>query len=437
MKTLQTTATIIDGTTSHDISVPAGTTVSGMLSQWSFEAQGKTLVDEQGRRIRHNESFGYDLNSGCVLYLQPWEQAETTGQRWRSNSTVSEKQPIATQALWTVIISLLTLLSVLVNLGYIPLNSWGPHLGLAFVFLGFCVLVLRTYKLSNSVWPALLMPVPFGAALSLFIPHPELISSWTVPLSVLWFGTIVSFGLRFLRDHDFHNIVSWAWLISALLVSVSYLLQLTTLVFGGVLVGLGVYGLAFSGLLALRVPLNQTLDFVGIRSTVTAVRSPDIPSATRITPQRVNRTIRQADARRKATVAVSSLSFLIGSWLIAPGMNLNSIEGWSTVVVLVTGWLYLSLNPRTARDSFIRWCPRVVVAVSVTVVPGVSSLEFSSGLILLFLGLAVLLVGILLARDIYAPGWTRFADIVQLSCLGLNLPAVVAAAGAFTAMQAM
>lgn len=437
MSTEQTTATIVDGTQRLDVSVPVGTTVSGVLAQLERPLWNIELVDELGRTVPATESFGTQIPPGTVLHLR--DTTATTAQR--DDARNSERTGTGAMPGWAAAVAVV----VLVGLTTVLSTVLSEHRSIAVMVALFLVLTLvsaqlvRRERVTRSIWWAIAVPLPVAIGVTGLISLPTLAAGWAFALAVCWAAAVAAFGVRAWKRHEYTDAATRVWLFPAIGLSVISLAQMPDGIAGPVLLAVGVMGLAFAPMLSLKVPENQLLHLNTVMLTTDSVHAPDAPEPARVTMPRARRTVRLGNGLRITAVLLACVAMLVGSALTAGRIRLDSVEGWSSLVAFVLGLVVFVLNPRTARDQFTRWAPRLT-AMAVLLAGALLSSAAAAvwwWLSVAAIGVAAIGTGVALARNVYAPAMTRLGDIIGQISLALAVPAAAVAAGAFTLTRTM
>lgn len=437
MSTEQTTATIVDGTQRLDVSVPVGTTVSGVLAQLERPLWNIELVDELGRTVPATDSFGTQIPPGTVLHLR--DTAATTAQHDHADESLRTgtlaMSGWATAGSVVVLAGITTALSTVLN----------QHRSTAIMVALFLVLALvsaqlvRRERVTLSIWWAIAAPLPVSIGVTGLISLPNLATWWTFALAVCWAAAVAAFGVRAWKRHEYTDAATRVWLFPAIGLSVIAVAQMPDGLAGPLLIAVGVMGLAFAPMLSLKVPENQLLHLNTVMLTTDSVHAPDAPEPARVTMPRARRTVRLGNGLRITAVLLACAAMLAGSALTAGQIRLDSVEGWSSLVAFVLGLVVFVLNPRTARDQFTRWAPRLT-AMAVLLCGALFSSAAAAvwwWLAVAAIGVAAIGTGVALARNVYAPAMTRLGDIIGQISLALAVPAAAVAAGAFTLTRTM
>lgn len=437
MSTEQTTATIVDGTQRLDVSVPVGTTVSGVLAQLERPLWNIELVDELGRTVPATESFGTQIPPGTVLHLR---DAAASPEHRSDGGGVDRSGPFAMSG-WAaaVAVAVLAGLTTVLSTVLSDHRSTPAMLALFLVQALVSVQLVRRDRVTESIWWSMVAPLPVAIGVTGLIGLPQLATGWAFALAVCWSAAVAAFGVRAWKRHEYTDAATRVWLLPAVGLSAIALTRMPDGVAGPVLIAVGVMGLAFAPMLSLKVPENQLLHLNTVMLTTDSVHTPDAPEPSRVTMPRARRTVRLGNGLRITAVLLACAAMLAGSALTAGRIRLDSVEGWASLVAFVLGLVVFVLNPRTARDQFTRWAPRLT-AMTVLLAGSLLSSETAAAwwwLAVVGIGVAAIGTGVALARNVYAPAMTRLGDIIGQISLALAVPAAAVAAGAFTLTRTM
>ena len=437
MPTATTNATIYRNNEALDFSVPVGTTVRGMLQQLDRGDERYRLCDELGRTLGETETFGKSLPSGVVLYTARYDEADATATVSEDIKAAKSQREVSVHLLASIL--LLTGLSIGMSLVMPSSGDYWPRLGLALALIAaFGLMVWQQYP-TRKPWAGLVTPIPAAAAAGALVLHPELIAGWSYAMTFLWGGAIAAFFTRLVRQHEFTDTAVRMWLAAAVAISAVSIAQVPSDIAGPIGLAGSVLLLTTSASSSLRVPESQLLNMPAVLSTAPSVHAPDVPEPARITSRRVRHTLRQGSTLRIIAVSLSGILALVSAPAVFAIAARETLEGWTALALIGVAILTFTLYPRDARNAFTRWVPRLIVIAllcTALLVHPVGEVSMWVGAAL-FLGAALIGIGIWLNHGMYAPALTRGADILENIAVMSSTPLALIAAGAFSAVRAM
>ena len=428
MPTTHTVATVVRGDERFDVAVPLGTTVSGVVSAFGTSIDRVPVTDELGRHLDAREAFGKSLGPGAVVVI-----GATANEEARAATQIrAERVPFPTAAV--------TALGVLVSLS--PVVALLPAFGLWVRVLLAVVLTAAAVRLlappaNRPRWQLLLAPAVAAAAVAAVVPHPDLIAPWSYALVFTWSGLAVAMLARVLVRDEFVEVAAIAWLLPALTISIVSFSRLAPEIAAPLVLTASIALLGFAPTNAVRVPESQLLHLPMVLNTALSVHTPEVTEPAPVTPRRVRHTMRLGVALHSSFIALACLGVLTSAGAVSGMLAAGTLESWGALALLGLAVLQFSLQPRGAHSSFARWAPRMVVVVLIAVLAlaapfGATWWWFAA----IVAGAATLIgFGVWAQRTMYAPLLTRLADVAERISLALALPALLVAAGFFSAVR--
>ena len=106
MATPLASATILDGASRHDVSVPVGTSVAGLMSMLQIDLTpgGLQLTHPDGRVIDTGSVLGQDLASGTVITLSGSAERAQAARQTATRTASPWLRPILTLAVFLTLV---------------------------------------------------------------------------------------------------------------------------------------------------------------------------------------------------------------------------------------------------------------------------------------------------------------------------------------------
>lgn len=428
----QTTATLYRGDQVLDITVPARSTVAGVLAQVSTASDPVDAFDELGRKLAESEVFGATIPAGSTIFLRSRHEATSAERTSAVKAAAQVEQRISLAPLAAICI--LTALSPIISL--LMASNWPLRFTLAAILAVAAVSLLWRLP-TQPIWHGLTAPVVAAASGAVLVPHPAIAAGWSYALAFTWAGVLAAMLVPTLHRHEHYESAIRLWVIPAAGLSIISIVQTNNAIAAplGVAAAVAMLGLAPS--LSVRVPDEQLVDMPAVMSTAPSVHAPETRPPARITPARVRHTLRLASGLY--TVAISTACIVLVA--SAPGVmavvGQPTIEGWAALALICIAFAHFLLQPRDSRTAFARWTPRLVVVVLLcgflAMRPPGDDLVWIGGAAAGAAGCCA--VGIWIRHGMYAPLITRMADVFERVALGLAIPAAIVTSGLFSAVR--
>lgn len=186
----------------------------------------------------------------------------------------------------------------------------------------------------------------------------------------------------------------------------------------------------------MRIPATQLLDMPLVTTSAPTVRSPEVPSPSRITGRRVNRTVTDATSRTRLVQYVGLGLIFVGAPVIYSMVGIHSTRQIACLVLVCASVIALVVVPRERRWASSRVVPRVgalILLATLLISPASRGLVGNAyaAAALVVLGCVSLMWTRMRAEQDHAPLIGRFADIFQALSLTVIFPASFFAADLF------
>ena len=109
----------------------------------------------------------------------------------------------------------------------------------------------------------------------------------------------------------------------------------------------------------MRIPATQLLDMPLVTTSAPTVRSPEVPSPSRITGRRVNRTVTDATSRTRLVQYVGLGLIFVGAPVIYSMVGIHSTRQIACLILVCASVIALVVVPRERRWASSRVVPRV------------------------------------------------------------------------------
>lgn len=439
MATSLASATIERAGDLTDIAVPRGTTVAGLLAMMRIDTSTGdlhvTLAD--GSPADASWVVGDDIPSGSLLSVAGQHASRTAVRRALRAQAHPWTLPSSTVTLALMLLAALTGVALVG-----PLTGLSPRLPTplapAASLLGallVTVLVLRS-PLTRSA-PGLLAlslavaPLPLG----LLDPRDPSQVAVAVPLAAWTAFSLAAVAWALGRSRAAAALAA-GWLTVAVAATVVLALGVEATTWAPLLVAVAVLVLAAAPDMAVNVPSTQLLDLPLVTTSAPTVRAAAVRPPARITPGRVQRTVRDASALSDTVVMLCCAAVPVGAPVLGSMADPSTWEGRAALGLALLAVAALSLLPRASRSPLARILPRASACLLLVVVltgPLASSFASPEALAALLVILGLVVVGWTLAvtRDPRSAFIARMADVLHSVAMVLILPVAVYAAGLF------
>lgn len=420
----------------RDVSVPFGTTLSGLLSMLGVSIVGseQQIVSSDGSPVHGADVIGHAIPSGSLLIVRDNTLSARGG--GRASSRVVSEVPYA--LLTGAVVRILPVLSVVALVYVFPLWALAPGLSTtfravlaavavlsAFVFLarGFSYSAFSHLGLTLAVGACCLGFLPLSGSLSLLAPVVFCAAASLVSLLV-WVGARNSGSAA----------ITLLWLLSLVVSAFSswFSLPLSSVAVFALLVSVWL-GIS-AGSYSLRIPDSQLIDLPLVRTLAPSVRAPIAKSPAKITLPRVMRSV---DDGRDCYVALVLWASVVGALAMvacSSVIDLVSLRGVASLVLVLgasVSFATVSRQHRIRLSALLMRIPPVVGLIAVSVVLSGQLPFFVLALVVLVFAAVLPLLQLLDSESTSSVWRSRLADIAQ-SIVLLALPiAAVFASGLF------
>lgn len=422
----------------HDLSVPRGTTVAGLLAMLEVDtSNGQYAVSlPNGQEASLSAALGHDLPSGSIISVTGTaasRQAEIEARERIESPWFNHALTRASVAFF--LIPLHTLGVLLPLLGLLPT----PSLGLRILIATLSTLILGSmliYRVHHrSAGDHLFLTLLAGSTLLALLPSsPQAHALAPMTVTTGAFLTSLTLWIRS-RSYTAATFV-FLWAGGAVLTLLSSFLSIPLTALAPLALAFAIWGIASTSAFSLRVPDSQLIDLPLVRTVAPSVRAPHTPSPAKITAARVMRTIREGQEISRSLTAAWSLLALICIPLVSINLDTPSLQGWASLPLLLAATVSLSLLPRTAKGRGIHLLPRIpAIAGFIALIITINAhWEFTpTGTVLALVVTAFLIVTttLSLSQRPHSAFIGRTADILQALSLLLLLPSSALASGLF------
>lgn len=431
-------ATVRHNGEQHDLSVPRGTTVAGLLAMLEIDASSSehriTLAD--GRPVPLSAAIGRDLPSGIMFSITGTEasrQAQREAQRRTQHPWFIQALTRSSVALFLIALHFLAV--ALPLLGLIPTPTLAYRIVIAIVS-GLVLTSVITLPTRRHA-PTELLFVNLLAGSTLLALLPDTPHARTLAPMFFMVGAFLTALILWLRSRS-HTAATFIILWTAALLTTALALY-TAIPFTSIAplgAALAVWGIATTSSFSVRVPDTQLIDLPLVRTVAPSVRAPHIPSPARITTARITRTIHEGQ---------EISSSLITAWTGLALLSLPSVtrmalqpdmRGWASLALLTLVTISLALLPRLTSARIGHLLPRIpaicgVIALTIVVSSRWNINVAGAALALICIAVTIVSTALALHNRPHSAFIGRSADLLQTLSLFGVLPASVIASGLF------
>ena len=408
----QAAVTVTDASGTQDLIVPLGTTVTGLLSMLDIDSTDPSLqiTGADGRALNLGAVLGTDLPQGVLIsitsgrerQIQEQRAIERTSDPWFRPSLALSICALLAFAMDAVLIFCTLFAQLLTIIAGVP---WWAPLTIGVLSLALCLVVLYQERVHSNAgllsgWTLAaglsflgVLPALGSAGIYLEASQISTMSQVAALLFPLWGATGVALGLWLWRPTPLTSAHALSWgVLTASATVLTYLNASLTRV-APFAIACAVCAITASPSLSVRIPATQLLDMPLVTTSAPTVRAPEVPSPSRITGRRVNRTVTDATSRTRLVqylglgliiVAVPVIYSMIGihRWCWYAHQSLR----WSLFPASAAG-LPRELFPAWERSFCLQRClfpppPEPFLALPLR------QLFLSSSVVFLFCGLA-------------------------------------------------
>lgn len=419
-----------------DVSVPSGTTLSGLLSMLGVSLVGseQQIVSSDGAPVHGGDVIGRSIPSGTLLIVR--DNTLTSRGTVRGSAMASNEAPYALLArgvlLTLAVLSVVALVYVLPSWALFPALSTTFRAVLAGVGMASALLILaRGFIYSPLNHLGLTLAV--GAFSLGFLPVEGPLSL-LAPVVFSAAASLVSLLVWLVSRNPGSAAITLLWLLTLVVAALSswFALSLTQVAAFAVLfaVWLGIS----AGRYSLRIPDSQLIDLPLVRTLAPSVRAPVAKSPAKITLPRVMRTIHDGHDGYTALVVWASLLGLFGMVACSSIIDLDSTRGIASLVLVLgaaASFATVSRHHRIRLSALFMRIPPVVGVAAVSIALSQQVPFLVVALVVLLCAAILPLIQLLDGQSTSSVWRSRIADISQ-SIVLLSLPiAAVFASGLF------
>lgn len=252
----------------------------------------------------------------------------------------------------------------------------------------------------------------------------------------LWGATGVALGLWLWRPTPLTSAHALSWgVLTASATVLTYLNASLTRV-APFAIACAVCAITASPSLSVRIPATQLLDMPLVTTSAPTVRAPEVPSPSRITGRRVNRTVTDATSRTRLVQYLGLGLIIVAVPVIYSMIGIHSWQQIASLVLVCASVIALVVVPRERRWASSRVVPRVgavILLATLLISPASRALLGTpiAAAVLIFIGCVSLLWTRLRSGKEQSALIGRFTDIFQALSLTVVFPAAFFAADLF------
>ena len=304
----QAAVTVTDASGTQDLIVPLGTTVTGLLSMLDIDSTDPSLqiTGADGRALNLGAVLGTDLPQGVLIsitsgrerQIQEQRAIERTSDPWFRPSLVLTICGLLACAMDALLIFCALIAPRFAAKFSLP---WWAMLTVGALSLLLCLLMLYQRRVHTNA--GLLCAWTLSAGISFLGLLPALgnagiyaeasqimtMSQVAALLFPLWGATGVALGLWLWRSTPLSSAHAVSWGLLTGCATVLTFLNAPLHRVAPFAIAFAVCAITASPSLSVRIPATQLLDMPLVTTSAPTVRSPEVPSPSRITGRRVNR----------------------------------------------------------------------------------------------------------------------------------------------------
>jgi len=451
----QAAVTVTDASGVKDLVVPLGTTVTGLLSMLDIDSSDPSLqiTGADGRPLNLGAVLGTDLPQGVLISITSGRERQRQEKRaierasdpWFRPSLALSICALLAFAMDAVLIFCTLFAQLLTIIAGVP---WWAPLTIGVLSLALCLVVLYQKHVHSNA--GLLSGWTLGAGLSFLGVLPALgsagiyleasqistMSQVAALLFPLWGATGVALGLWLWRPTPLTSAHALSWgVLTASATVLTYLNASLTRV-APFAIACAVCAITASPSLSVRIPATQLLDMPLVTTSAPTVRAPEVPSPSRITGRRVNRTVTDATSRTRLVQYLGLGLIIVAVPVIYSMIGIHSWQQIASLVLVCASVIALVVVPRERRWASSRVVPRVgavILLATLLISPASRALLGTpiAAAVLVFIGCVSLLWTRLRSGKEQSALIGRFTDIFQALSLTVVFPAAFFAADLF------
>ena len=451
----QAAVTVTDASGTQDLIVPLGTTVTGLLSMLDIDSTDPSLqiTGADGRALDMGAVLGTDLPQGVLIsitsgrerQIQEQRAIERTSDPWFRPSLVLTICGLLACAMDALLIFCALIAPRFAAKFSLP---WWAMLTVGALSLLLCLFMLYQHRVHTNAGLLCAWTLSAGSSFLGLLPalgnariYAEASQIMTMSqvaalLFPLWGATGVALGLWLWRSTPLSSAHAVSWGLLTGCATVLTFLNAPLHRVAPFAIAFAVCAITASPSLSVRIPATQLLDMPLVTTSAPTVRSPEVPSPSRITGRRVNRTVTDATSRTRLVQYVSLGLIFVGAPVIYSMVGIHSPQQIACLVLVCASVIALVVVPRERRWASSRVVPRVgalILLATLLISPASRDLVGNAyaAAALVVLGCASLMWTRMRAEQDHSPLIGRFADIFQALSLTVIFPASFFAADLF------
>lgn len=451
----QAAVTVTDASGTQDVVVPLGTTLTGLLSMLDIDSTDPSLqiTGADGRPLNLGAVLGKDLPQGVLISItsgrerlrQEQRAIERTSDPWFRPSLV-----LSICALLACAMDALLIFCALIAPRFAAKFSlpWWATLTVGALSLALCLVMLYqrrvhtnagllcAWTLSAGISFLGVLPVLGGAGIYTDALQVATMSQVTALLFPLWGATGVALGLWLWRSVPLTTAHALSWGILTACATVLTFINAPIARIAPFAIAFAMCAITASPSLSVRIPATQLLDMPLVTTSAPTVRSPEVPSPSRITGRRINRTVIDATSRTRLVQYVGLGLIVLGAPVIYSMVGIHSTQQIASSALVCASIIALLVVPRERRWASSRVVPRVgalILLATLLISPASRSLVGNTyaAAALVALGCISVLWTRMRVEKEHSPLIGRLTDILQALSLTIIFPASFFAADLF------
>lgn len=437
-----TSATIVDTHGRHDVAVPTGTSLGGLLDYLGIDHSPGTLIiaDNNGRVVDLDDVFGSHLPPGSLLTITRGVDTRRAEARLLTQASRSWFHPVL--SLVAAFGILLVLEGALVG-GVWRAQLWAPT-WLRWLLAALCLVLSLGLLQRRRVWSSPWLCPPTTACVGLALAGvlaPDALAAGSLLATLTAWGALVGALLAWtITRGPVLLTAASVWAGLAIFATMQATLGLPWTQLAPFVQVLATVGVAVAPHYTFRVPDSQLLDLPLVTTSAPTVRAPDVVAPSPITHRRVERSLREATARGQVLLLFCCVLVTLSAPITVRLIDMTTWAGRAALALQLACLGVLLVTPRHHRERGARALPRLAalgVALATCVGSPLLSNVGAAPMGALFVVTAcALCVGTLLhTAKPTTPLFGRFLDLLEALSLLTLLPAASLTAGLFTLVR--
>ncbi|RRD51277.1 hypothetical protein EII12_08555 [Buchananella hordeovulneris] len=437
-----TSATIVDVYGRHDVAVPTGTSLGGLLDHLGIDHTPGTLVvaDNNGKTVDLDDVFGSHLPPGSLLTITRGTDTRQAEVRAITEATRSWFHPVlGLVAAFGILIVLEATLVAEVWLA----QTWAPawlRWALAALCLALSLALLARRRVWTSPWLCPPTTACVGLAVAGLLTPDALAAASLLPTLAAWGALMGALLAWTLTRGTVLLTAAYVWAGLAITATVQATLGVPWTQLAPFVQVLATVGVTVAPQYTFRVPDSQLLDLPLVTTSAPTVRAPAVVAPAPITHRRVERSLREATARGQVLLLFCCTLVAVTALLNVQLIGLATWAGRAALALQLACLGVLLVTPRHHRERGARALPRLTALVLVLATALGSPLLPQVGAATMGAMLVVAACGVCVGTVLHTakpttPLFGRFLDLVEAFSLLTLLPAASLAAGLFTLVR--